>query len=197
MEKEQIEQVTNVEEAGVGSTTETVNNDNGANGVQTPTFDEMLSANPEYQAEFDRRMTKGNKTAVDNAKKQWQQQADDEADEAEKLSKMNDQQRAQYQFNKQRKEFEAEKTAFKREKLKLAAGDELVKRGYSAALAAFVMGEDAQSTTANIDKLDGLLQEAISNKTKEAMRGNPPKSNPPKSSADNQEDLFLKGFNSK
>ena len=51
---------------------------------KTQTFDEMLS-NKEYQAEFDRRVSK----AIETAKAKWQEINDAEKSEADKLAKMN------------------------------------------------------------------------------------------------------------
>ena len=68
---------------------------------KTQTFDEVLS-NKEYQAEFDRRVQK----AIETAKTKWQEINDAEKSEAEKLAKMNKEQKLEYEAQKERKEKE-------------------------------------------------------------------------------------------
>ena len=68
---------------------------------ETQTFDEVLS-NKEYQAEFDRRVQK----AIETAKTKWQEINDAEKSEAEKLAKMNKEQKLEYEAQKERREKE-------------------------------------------------------------------------------------------
>lgn len=68
---------------------------------ETQTFDEVLS-NKEYQAEFDRRVQK----AIETAKTKWKEINDAEKSEAEKLAKMNKEQKLEYEAQKERREKE-------------------------------------------------------------------------------------------
>jgi len=64
---------------------------------EVKTFDDILS-NKEYQAEFDRRVQK----AIETAKGKWQEINDAEKSEAEKLEKMNKEQKLEYQAKKEK-----------------------------------------------------------------------------------------------
>ena len=72
------------------------------NESKTLSFDEMLGSNKEYQSEFDRRLAKSNKTALENAKSTWEKEFTEklerEKSEAEKLAKMNVEQQLQYRI---------------------------------------------------------------------------------------------------
>ena len=62
-------------------------------------FDEILS-DKEYQSEFDKRVAK----ALETAKTKWQEEAEAQRTEAEKLAKMKDDEKHQYELNKANKE---------------------------------------------------------------------------------------------
>ena len=68
---------------------------------KSQTFDEVLS-NKEYQAEFDRRVQK----AIETAKGKWKEINDIEKTEAEKLAKMNKEQKLEYEAQKEKQEKE-------------------------------------------------------------------------------------------
>lgn len=64
------------------------------------TLTELLSGNPKLQSQFDKLLAKANETAVDNAKTKWQEAQT----EAEKLAKMDADQKAKYEMNKLKQE---------------------------------------------------------------------------------------------
>lgn len=61
---------------------------------------ELLNGNPKLQSQFDSLLAKSNQTAIDNAKTKWQEAQT----EAEKLAKMDADQKAKYEMNKLRQE---------------------------------------------------------------------------------------------
>lgn len=73
------------------------NDDKGAKKLSN--FDEFLK-DSKNQAEFDRRVQK----AIDTAKTNWQEIMDNEKSEAEKLAKMNKEQKLEYQAQKAEQE---------------------------------------------------------------------------------------------
>lgn len=84
----------------------------------TKTFDDVLKDG--YQAEFDRRMTKGIQTALAKKeaelRKQWELEQDEKLSEAEKLASMNEKQKHEYELKKIQREKEdayAELNAYK------------------------------------------------------------------------------------
>ena len=83
--------------------------------TKTPSFQELLDGNKDYQKEFDKRMTKGIETAIENKIAELEAQRT----EAEKLAKMKDDEKHQYELskaNKERDEARAELNAIKLEK---------------------------------------------------------------------------------
>lgn len=77
---------------------------NQEEGQQEPqkelTLTELLSGNPKLQSQFDTLLAKSNETAVTNAKTKWQEAQT----EAEKLAKMDADQKAKYEMNKLKQE---------------------------------------------------------------------------------------------
>ncbi len=75
------------------------NNNAGTNSTNSPvTFDDFLKEG-KNQAEFDRRVQK----AIDTAKAKWQEINDEKQTEAEKLAKMNETEKLQYQLSQKDK----------------------------------------------------------------------------------------------
>ena len=68
-------------------------------------FDEILG-DKTYQAEFDKRLQKSNETAIANAlakaRVEWEEEARAKQSEAEKLAKMDAEQKAKYELKKER-----------------------------------------------------------------------------------------------
>lgn len=67
---------------------------------KTMSFQELLDSNKEYQKAFDQRMTKGIETAIENKMAELEAQRS----EAEKLAKMKDDEKHQYELKKANKE---------------------------------------------------------------------------------------------
>ena len=135
------------------------------------TFEEFLKGKGN-QAEFDRRVQKAIDTAVSNAQKKWQALTDDKLSEAEKLSKMSKDEKAEYQRAKERKEFEAEKAAFEKEKLLVAVKEDLQKQNLPIAFADSLAGiGDAEKIKEAItgikESWDAEIQEAIKAKARQ------------------------------
>lgn len=166
--------------------TETGTGEDGT-GSETPTFDELLSSNKIYQSAFDAKIT----SALNKAKKKWEQQQADEADEAKKLAKMSESEREKYQLSKERTDFEQEKAEFEREKLKTAVGTELLNRNLPASFAEFLTGADADKSKANIDAFEKEFNSALAQAKEKAMRGTevPKGQNEPKGSDTPPEDF--------
>ena len=88
---------------------ENVNIEEQENSTGTKTFDDILKEES-YQAEFDRRMTKGIQTALAKKeaelRKQWELEQDEKMTEAEKLANMNEKQKYEYELKKLQRERE-------------------------------------------------------------------------------------------
>lgn len=142
--------------------------------LKTMTPEEILTR-PEFkkavQSVTDTRVTQ----ALATAKAKWEQETLDNLDEAKKLEKMTAEQRAKYQFDKDKAAFEAEKKAFERQQLVLATGKELIKRGLDASFADVLTGDTAEETAAKIDKFEETFRAAVSNSISNKMRGTAPR----------------------
>lgn len=142
--------------------------------LKTMTVEEIL-ARPEFkkavQSASDARVTQ----ALATAKEKWDKEAIENLDEAKKLEKMTAEQRAKYQFDKEKAAFDAEKKAFERQQLVLATGKELIKRGLDASFADVLTGDTAEETAAKIDEFEETFRNAVSNSISNKMRGTAPR----------------------
>lgn len=64
-------------------------------------YEELIKTDKKLQSFLDSRVTASSKTAVENAKKQWELERDNQKSEDEKLAQMNETQKLQYQLKKQ------------------------------------------------------------------------------------------------
>ena len=92
MEQENNQNVTSEAENSKG--TETIKS-------ERTNYEELIKTDKELQSFLDSRVSSSNKTAIENAKKQWELERDTQKSEAEKLAQMNETQKLQYQLKKQ------------------------------------------------------------------------------------------------
>lgn len=78
-------------------------NSNSTEDTEVMTLDEILE-DKSYRAEFDRRMTKAQETAIANAKKQWEKEQADKVAESKKLADMDEIQKRDYEIDNLKKE---------------------------------------------------------------------------------------------
>lgn len=146
--------------------------DSGADAPPAlPSFDELLTGNKDYQSAFDKKVSQ----ALATAQKKWEQQQRADLSEAEKLANMNAAQRKEYQLNKDRAAFDAERSKFARQQLQVSVGAELQKRGLSADFAPYLTGEDSDTSQAAIDTFEGAWNAALAAAVNGRMRAAPPK----------------------
>ena len=152
-------------------------NPDGGRALEEPlTFDQLLASNRDYQSEFDRKVTQ----ALTTAKQNWDREQAESVDEAKRLEKMTATERAQYQLSKDKATLEQERAAFARERLQVSVGAELQKRGLSADFAAYLTGNDAETSKANIDAFESLWKASLSDAVNGRMRsGAPPRDTNP------------------
>jgi hypothetical protein len=130
----------------------------GSNEQKNP-FDDFLK-DPENQAEFDRRVAKALDTQKKNLSADYAKNLDSAKKEAEKLAKMNADQKRDYDMEKLREENEALKKQAARIELSKTASVLLKEQKVDATqdILDFVVGEDAEQTKANIDKFVGIIE---------------------------------------
>ena len=148
----------------------------GDNGNEPVSFDDFLKGEGN-QAEFDRRMQKAIDTAVTNAQSKWQALTDNKLTEAEKLAKMNREQKAEYKASKLEKQLEdmERKNALvemSKTARKLLADEEI---NISDDLLSHLVSADAADTKASVESFAKMYKGAVQEAVKDALKGNPPK----------------------
>lgn len=131
-------------------------------------FDDFLS-DPKNQAEFDRRVAKALSTQKAKLDGEYQTSLADAKKEAEKLAKMNSEQKKQYEEEKKDqliKDQQKEISQLKQEALKAELSKEaarIMKNDHNIVatqdMLDFVVGNDSETTNANIKKLVGIILE--------------------------------------
>ena len=151
-----------------------VNVEGQENSTGTKSFDEILSEG--YQAEFDRRMTKGINTALAKKeaelRKQWEIEQDEKLSEAEKLASMNEKQKHEYELKKIQREKEdayAELNAYKLKDQTVKIAEE---KGLPTTLVELldfrqIKAEDVES---KIDAINEVYKKAVENGVNERLK---------------------------
>ena len=147
---------------------------NGADAANEPlSFDGFL-AQEGNQAEFDRRVQKAIDTAVSNAQQKWQALTDDKLSEAEKLAKMNKEEKAAYMQQKKEKELSDRESAVARKELMAEAKNTLAEKKLPAGLAEVLNYTDAESCNKSIDAVEKAFQAAVETAVQERLKGGDP-----------------------
>lgn len=139
--------------------------------VKTQTFDEVLT-NKEYQAEFDRRVQK----AIETAKTKWQEINDAEKTEAEKLAKMNKEQKLEYEAQKERKEKEEVLAKLNAYELKDQALNIAKEKGLDVALLSYFDFKTvkAEEINSKIDEISEAFNKAVEKAVNERLKEKTP-----------------------
>lgn len=150
---------------------------------QEQTLEQLLAGSPALKQQFD--------TMLQRSRQSWQQEAAAQQTEAEKLAKMSKDERERYEFDKERKEFQRQRDEFAAQQLQSQMGSELLKRGYSAELAQWITGKDAETSMNNLTTFDNLVKAEVQKHLNGAMRG---KAAPTEPQNKVPQDAFLRGF---
>lgn len=140
------------------------------NGEGTKSFDDLLK-DKANQSEFDKRVAK----ALETAKGKWQTEqvkAIEEAKtEAEKLAKMNADQKAQYEREKQEADFNKRLADLNARELKATAKETLSSEGLPLELAEVLNYSDADSCSKSIEAVKTAFQSAVEKAVNEKLKG--------------------------
>ena len=160
---------------------------NSAGAANEPlSFDGFL-AQEGNQAEFDRRVQKAIDTAVSNAQQKWQALADDKLSEAEKLAKMNKEEKAAYMQQKKEKELSDRESAVARKELMAEAKNTLAEKKLPAGLAEVLNYTNAESCNKSIDAVEKAFQAAVEAAVQERLKGGDPMKKAPENSDNSME----------
>lgn len=144
-------------------------NGKGQDPPKTKTFDDILK-DGDYQAEFDRRVQK----ALGTAKEKWSALMDDKLSEAEKLSKMNKEEKAEYMRQKQERELLDRESAITRRELMAEAKNALAEKKLPVELAEVLNYTDAESCNKSISAIETAFQKAVEAGIQDRLKGTPP-----------------------
>ena len=151
----------------------------GAAGTQPAqlSFDDFLLQEGN-QAEFDRRVQKAIQTAVTNAQRKWQTIADGRVSEAEKLSRMTAEEKAEYRAKKAEDELSALKRQITLGEMASTARKMLSDEQINVPdeIIMNLVSDDAEKTKTAVEGFSKVFKEAVQMAVKDALRGNLPKS---------------------
>nr|DAK61898.1 MAG TPA: capsid scaffolding protein [Caudoviricetes sp.] len=155
---------TNNTDAGAGEGSNTGGTDN-----QTPSFDDVLSQN-NYKAEFDKRL----KQALQTAQTEWETKQQEKITEAEKLKKMNADEKAKYEQDKRSKELDKREKDITTRELKAQAYETLAEKNLPKELIDALNFSDAETCNASIEAVEKAFQNAVKKAVDDRLRSKPP-----------------------
>lgn len=168
------EQDNNQNNANAGANNESVgaNNENNAGTNNNPvTFDDFLK-DGKNQAEFDKRVQK----AINTAKANWEEIMNSEKTEAEKLAKMNKEQKLEYQAQKERTDKEKALAELNAYKLKEQAIKIASEKGLDISLLTFFNFETvkAEEINSKIEEVSNAFNKAVEKAVNERLKEDTP-----------------------
>ncbi len=151
-----------------------------------PSFDDFLK-DSENQAEFDKRIAK----ALETSRTKWEKETENKLKEAEKLAKMNAEEKAEHERQKKAKELEDRELALNKKELVLGAKEILQDKGLPLELVDMLDYKDAESCNKSIASLETAFNNAVEMEVKERLKGESPRGGQPNSE---ETDPFILGF---
>ena len=149
--------------AGEGSNT-------GATENNTPSFDDVLGQNRAYKAEYDKRV----KEALQAAQTEWETQQQEKITEAEKLKKMNADEKAKYEQDKRTKELDKREKDITTRELKAQAYETLAEKNLPKELIDTLNFSDAETCNASIEAVEKAFQNAVKKAVDDRLKGSKP-----------------------
>jgi len=106
--------------------------------------------------------------------KEYQKKLGDAKTEAEKLAKMNADQKAEYESKKREDEITKRESEITRRELRASALETLAEKGLPKQLAEILVFTDAESTNTSLDAVEKAFREAVEAGVNERLKGTPP-----------------------
>ena len=129
--------------------------------------------------------------ALKAARKKWDAELETRLSEAisesERLAKLNADERAEAERQKEQEKFEKERAKYEREKLEFETGKSLMDKGLSPQFASFLAQDNAETTKANIDAFEKAFNEEVQAAVVDKLKGTVPKAGTDKAAAITQE----------
>lgn len=170
--------------SGTEGTTGTEEAGEGKEGT-SKSFDDILK-DKTYQSEFDKKVAE----ALETAKSKWETEKATELEnaktEAQKLAKMNADQKAQYEAQKKIEALEKREKDITTRELKATAYETLAEKNLPKELIGTLNFADAESCNASIEAVEKAFQSAVEKAVNDKLRGNgTPKGNNGGNNGDN------------
>lgn len=156
---------------GEGSQTGNAGERQAAGGVMS--FDDFLK-DPKNQAEFDRRIGKALETSRSRMQADIDAKIREARTEAEKLAKMNAEQKSEYEKEKREKELADREASITKRELTATAKEQLVEKGLPLSLADVLNYSGAEACAASLDAVGKAFQEAVEKAVEERLSGGKP-----------------------
>jgi transketolase len=154
--------------AGEGSNT------GGTENQTPPSFDDILGGNKDYQAEFDRRVSKALQTAQAKWEANKQTAITEAVTEAEKLAKMKSDEKAKYEQDKRIKELDKREKDITTRELKAQAYETLAEKNLPKELIDTLNFSDAEACNASIEAVEKAFQNAVKKAVDDRLKGSKP-----------------------
>lgn len=136
-------------------------------------FDDFLK-DPKNQAEFDRRVGKALETSRSKMQADIDAKIQEARTEAEKLAKMNAEQKAEYEKEKREKELADREASITKRELAATAKEQLAEKGLPLSLADVLNYSSAEACAASIDAVGKAFQEAVEKAVEDRLSGGKP-----------------------
>ena len=157
-------------------------------GIAEFSFDDILK-DKKYQSEFDKRVAKALETAKGKWETDYQAKVEEAKTEAEKLAKMNAEQKAKYAEEKRLAELEKREKDITTRELRATAFETLAEKNLPKELVDILNYSDAEQCNKSIEAVEKAFQTAVERAVNEKLRG---KQTPNKGGQGNAEDAALR-----
>ena len=135
------------------------------------------------EAEVQRRIDEALASAKVKWEKDYKRKAEAAKKEAERLSKLSDDERAKAELESSRKELEAKEQELKKKELKLEMVKVLSDRKIPVEFMDYLIAEDSEGTMSRITTFEKAYKKAIENGVNEKLKGKAPKAGAQKAGA--------------
>ena len=156
---------------GNGDGTGTAEGAKGGSEDSAKVFDDILK-DPKNQSEFDKKVAKALETAKGKWASETQLQIESAKTEAEKLAKMNADQKAAYEAQKKIDELTGREKNITTRELKAQAYETLAEKGLPKDLVEILNYESADTCNKSIESVSKAFQSAVEKAVNEKLRGN-------------------------
>lgn len=178
---------------GSGTGAEGSNGEGTGEGAQgneggEKSFDDVLK-DKKYQSEFDKRVAKALETAKGKWETDYQAKIEEAKTEAEKLAKMNADQKAEYEAKKKLDDLAKREKDITTRELRATAFETLAEKNLPKELVDILNYSDAEQCNKSIEAVEKAFQSAVEKAVNDKLRGG----NPPKGGQGNNQATF--GFN--